>query len=53
MALTVKLVYGTRIRNDVMDEVELDNVMLRYIEKLPTITLIEKITDTKWISQEF
>jgi hypothetical protein len=33
VALTVKLIYGTRIRNDVMDGVELDDVKLRYIEK--------------------
>ena len=33
MALTVKLIYGTRIRNDVMDGVELDDVKLRNIEK--------------------
>jgi hypothetical protein len=32
-------------------EVRLENV--RYIEKLPTITPNEKITDTKWVSQEF
>ena len=25
----------------------------RHIEKLPTITLDEIITDTKWVSQEF
>jgi hypothetical protein len=33
VTLTVKLIYGTRIRNDVMDGVELDDVKLRYIEK--------------------
>jgi hypothetical protein len=32
VALTVKLIYGTRIRNDVMDGVELDDVKLRYIK---------------------
>ena len=34
MVLTVNLIYGTGIRNDVMDGVELDDVKLRYIEKL-------------------
>ncbi len=34
VALTVKLIYGIRIRNDVMDGVELDDVKLRYIERL-------------------
>jgi len=32
VVLIVKPIYGTRIRNDVVDGVEMDEVKLRYIE---------------------
>ena len=34
VVLTVKPIYGTRIRNDVVDGVEMDEVKLRYIESI-------------------
>jgi hypothetical protein len=36
VVLIVKPIYGTRIRNDVVDGVEMDEVKLRYIEIMQT-----------------
>jgi len=41
VAIAVKLIYLTGIVTDVMDEVELDAVRLRYIERNTNIAILQ------------
>jgi hypothetical protein len=53
VVIAVKLINGTGIGNDVMDGVELDDAMYRYIEIIKGFKIYEIIADTKLIHAHY